>query len=426
MKQRLITRTSVVAVAFLILSTGYAADRTKASCIIDPSGKIEGTNVDKLVEIASVSKVLTTHWVVKKLGAHRRFITKINLTEVDKETYDIHITGGMDPLFSKSKFQFMVSELNKVGVTKVRNMTFDESFKYADPIRTGGRVANNPEHAILGRNGMITALRDAVKRLNDGYATFRKNLENKAGISMVSRLALGVQNIDGLAATEYQSAVSTRTFMMSSSEVHVILKEMNRKSNNYIANMAFRAMGDASAYKAFIEKELGLNSEDLMMGNGSGYPIKVDGKRFDNRATCSAVVRIIKDMREALVKEDLRLGDVVAVAGSDASDDSPSTTSAVYKNETTEDALIAKTGTSDPVVALAGAASTKEGVIYFSIMMADGRPGKAASARSLIGQEVRRIFKRFGGPEEIGFKARGFSMADKGSMFVEVTGEKLN
>lgn len=424
--KRLVVGTSLAGLTLLSATASAGAeDRLKASCIMTPAGEIEGTNKDQLVEIASVSKVLTAHWVVKKLGAHKRFVTKVQVTPSGEDAVDIHISGGMDPLFSKNKLQLMVSELNKLGFEKVNRLTFDENFRYAESIREGANVANNPAYTVLGKNGIIKALRKSVENINTGYSSFRTFIQKKAGITMDSRLKFSVTDIDGLASKDYVAHQGTRVFLMNSAEAHVLLKEMNRRSNNYIANIAFNAMGDANEYKTFIQKELGMDERDLMIGNGSGYPMRIDEKRFDNRATCSAVVRIIKDLRTALMAEGLRLGDVMAVAGSDSTQDKASTTTAIYKNETTDDALVAKTGTSDPVVTLAGAASTHDGVIYFGVMVKDGTPRRAASGRAIIAKEILNLFKRFGGAEEIKFIPRPFALTDKENIFVEVTEPKL-
>ncbi|MFZ4404174.1 MAG: hypothetical protein ACOYOK_08745, partial [Pseudobdellovibrionaceae bacterium] len=126
-------------------SISFARVQKQAFCYyLDKQGQmVDGDNVEKKLPIASVSKIITSHWVTynaindprfwtnndPRSGLYYRFKTYIFLNKVDKNQYDVHIQGGYDPFFGRDSIYFLYSELNRLGVKSVRNFTFDERFK---------------------------------------------------------------------------------------------------------------------------------------------------------------------------------------------------------------------------------------------------------------------------------------------------------
>ncbi|MES3039149.1 MAG: D-alanyl-D-alanine carboxypeptidase, partial [Bdellovibrionota bacterium] len=109
------------------------------------SPEITGHNADKLVPIASVSKVFTTYFAVAKLGAFHRFETTIYVTEFNPATgaAAIHIQGSDDPYFTYDKVFFMIAELNKQGIKTLTKVTFDEGLRTFTKVREGSSPADD-------------------------------------------------------------------------------------------------------------------------------------------------------------------------------------------------------------------------------------------------------------------------------------------
>ena len=104
---------------------------------------------------------------------------------------------------------------------------------------------------------------------------------------------------------------------------------------------------------------------------------------------------------------------MLAVAGRDATGET-SSVSDLYASEFTSGALIAKTGTIRPTIALAGLASSKEGDIYFAILYGiDGSAADRTRARSLIRSQVNQTFANSGGKNEINYTYEKFISFDR-------------
>lgn len=396
-----------------LTSTAFAVSRVKTACYLDPQGVVKGTNPDSMTEIASVSKLLTAHWMISKLGPHARIGTRINLTPVSEGVVDLHIEGALDPSFNVNRMAVLAGHLNSIGVTHVRNLTFDQNFRYRSAVYSGAQVAGDPNIHILTKEQIVPLLRATVQNIKTAYSRAIVGSETHIDENnMPDSVKLAVDDINFLNSEEFKKTAETKTYISQSVEVYEIIKQMNMKSNNYIANILFDHMGGEEAYRKFIKENKNYTLEQIDFANGSGYPVREyrGGGRKDNKATCRAVVTIVKDLRDKMKEHDMNLANVVAVAGGEPRG---STVDGAYKTDLTEDALVAKTGTSDPVVALAGLASTKQGNVYFAVVVADGRAGgRASSGRIIIRQQVESIFRQYGGSDDINYSAESFFEVD--------------
>ncbi len=381
----------IIGGAILLASTqALSQNRILTSCHIDPQNKINGSNVDKMVPIASVSKLLTAHWAMAKIGPKARMETRFHITQLPNKEADIHIEGSFDPSFNQERLAVILKQLPQLGITKVRSLTFDERFRFKGSVYSGNVVASNPANTTPINGGITPHLRAAV-------TSFGK---------------MKVGNIDYLNSSSFSKSSSTISYASSSVEVYKILKQMNNNSNNYIANLVFDHLGGPQKYAEFISSRLQYSDQQVKLYNGSGYPFfNSAGTRFDNKASCKAISTIAKDLRAIMSNEGMMFADIVAVAGQDRA-----TLNGAYLNEVTDAALIAKTGTADPVVSLAGIASTKNGLAYFAVVVAGGRPGRASSGRVAIRSEVMKVYKNNGGGQEIAYTPERFSPTDSASL----------
>ncbi|MFT7624184.1 MAG: D-alanyl-D-alanine carboxypeptidase/D-alanyl-D-alanine-endopeptidase (penicillin-binding protein 4) [Myxococcota bacterium] len=187
-----------------------------------------------------------------------------------------------------------------------------------------------------------------------GYA-FRALLK-RAGVRVSSRTPI---------VMEATPAGARRLALHQSPPMHKILEEMNKHSNNFIAEMTLRAIGAAatrpgtwksgkSAVNAFLAKRVGLPS-GYRYNNGSGL---YDGGRFSPRQ----VVRLLQYMNAHKHRDAYR--DSLAVAGRSG------TLSQRLKGANYAGRVIGKTGTLNSVSALSGYARNRGGrLLTFSIIM---------------------------------------------------------
>jgi D-alanyl-D-alanine carboxypeptidase len=401
------------------------ADRIKTSCYTDPQGNVQGTNLDTLTEIASVSKLLTTHWAVSKLGAAAKIKTLVHVTPVGTNLVDVHIQGGLDPSFNRARLAVIAGHLNTLGITHIRNLTFDQNFRYRDAIYAGPQVASDPRLFVATKNEISPLLRQTITSISSIYQTTLNSEPRLTANELPAQVTLKVDDIHFLDASSFAKTAETVSYRSKSISLAAMIKQMNIKSNNYIANILFDLLGGEAAYREFLKQKFNFGSAQVNFANGSGYPIgnyRQQG-RFDNKATCRSIVTIARDLRNQMTSQNMKFADVVAVAGDDAG-----ATVDIYATDLMEGALAAKTGTINPVVALAGLASTVQGHVYFAVVVADGRAGgPARSGRQLIRQQVENMFNKYGGSDEIEYQAASFfSVDDDAKLEKEVTAQVLN
>ena len=96
----------------------------------EDSREVLGKNLDERLPIASVSKVYTSLMAVTSFNLEHKFFTQIYVTAAPGGAYDVHLQGSRDPYFNKFKMHMIISRLNEMKVTKIRNLTFDENVKY--------------------------------------------------------------------------------------------------------------------------------------------------------------------------------------------------------------------------------------------------------------------------------------------------------
>jgi len=70
----------------------------------------------------------------------------------------------------------------------------------------------------------------------------------------------------------------------------MLLKDMNKKSFNFPANVIFERLGGTEGYREFIKQNIPkINENEIEMYNGSGYPKEItvtrtiDGKETSTR-----------------------------------------------------------------------------------------------------------------------------------------------
>jgi D-alanyl-D-alanine carboxypeptidase len=179
-------------------------------------------------------------------------------------------------------------------------------------------------------------------------------------------LTLTIKDIHYKAKKDFAKTAQTKSFVLTSSALHRNLKEMNRNSHNFAAEMIFRKLTENFGYDSFFRVKFPfIPAEEIKIYNGSGYPSLVNGDKVYNSASCRTVVEVMSDLRNTLLKQGLEFKHIMAVAGKDASADGDSTVTQIYGADETNGALIAKTGSVADTIALAGMISTADETTFF-------------------------------------------------------------
>ncbi len=389
-----------------LVSLSAMAAKNASYCSLDgnnPSAQIEGIHANERLPIGSVSKLVTTYWALSALKPSFKFATRIYIMPIadkDSSTVDIHFEGSRDPYFGKESLHYLISELNKMKIFNVRNLTFDSNFKFFWNVSGGQTMSPGMPSVETGYYGpdapsadtVTTELKKFRKNLAYGYATTRNHL-NKLGLQLETNARLSAQNIKFVPSEEFTAPENSIVRMIYSSSIIPLLKEMNRNSNNHSANQIFEYLGGAEKFQEFINQD-GLSDNQILFVNGHGNRKNIDVlEAVYNEASCEAILKILSQLRVKLQAMNMDMDDVLAVPGVDQN-----STLGAYEKKSYADSLAAKTGTIGPAVTLAGMLLSNDGPIYFMYNMAtEGTRRDWSKARSAIAVQLSGLAKKSNG-----------------------------
>jgi D-alanyl-D-alanine carboxypeptidase len=341
------------------------AAKLNTQCTKNPvTGVVEGLNANTSYTIASVSKIFTTHWAVSQLGADYRYPILIHVTPVAAGQIDVHMEGSLFPYFDRTMFQFLIGELNKLGVKAIHYLTYDENLLYASDVRTNALLAHGDY--VMSTDEIMKDLRRDTTTINQNLSALNARALALENLVLPNTLTLTIKDIHYLAKKSFTKTAQTKTYTLTSSPLHRNLKEMNRNSHNFVAEMIFRKLSQDFGYDTFFRVKFPfIPADEVKIYNGSGYPVVINGNKTYNEASCRTVVEVMSDMRNTLLKQGLEFKHIMAVAGKDASADGDSTVTQIYGANETNGALIAKTGSVADTIALAGMISTADETTFF-------------------------------------------------------------
>ncbi|MBK9324033.1 MAG: D-alanyl-D-alanine carboxypeptidase [Bdellovibrionaceae bacterium] len=410
MKQFL--RIQIIVLCLWLLPVFWVAGESSlnALCYVQDSSvePIQGYRVNELFEIASVSKVVTSYWAIKKLGPHFRFETKVHIKMVGDKIFDVHIQGSQDPFWGRQLTHFLFSELNRLGVREIRSITFDENFKMRWKVLSDFVEIRNPS-----TNEIKVSIENHLANLEREYADTWAEAVN-AKIGLPQQVFLRAKEVRFLSASEfYPDLENTRSFALKSAPLFRYVKAMNRVSNNHVADKLYDYLGGTEAFASFIFENL--NPADVHFVNGSGNAVVIgydkNGREVKeyNRASCKAIVSTLRLLQQDLKLDgNLDLKDVMAVSSSDESTLTPG-------YSTIPNSLVAKTGTVDSAVAISGLAVTNQSDIYFGVFYRTRGPAEWSAARRRVREYVFDFFTRFGGAKTVVYSPQVFLPFDEKS-----------
>jgi D-alanyl-D-alanine carboxypeptidase/D-alanyl-D-alanine-endopeptidase (penicillin-binding protein 4) len=357
------------------------------------NGAVEGSsNLNAKFPIASVSKVFTSLWAMDKLGGSYRYPTQVYITQLNNGAHDVHLRGSVFPYFDRTMFYFLIGELNKRGITKIDNLTYDENFEYGSVIRDNKDLAH--KNGSQSETEIMKELRSDVVNLSANYRSYLKKVQPLIKMNLPTSVKLSIKDIHAVSMTDFDKDKTTSTFVLRASELHRVLKEMNRNSNNFAANKIYERLERTQKFSDYLTKAIGADANEFTFVNGSGYPEMVQGVKTYNSATCNTVINVNKKLFKVANAQNLGLRYILPVAGLDADADADSTVTHIYSSNLTEGALLAKTGTISQSISLAGAIRTQNDLIYFH---ATSTTGDYQSIKTYINS----LIKQNGGNQKI-------------------------
>lgn len=385
----------------VITALGAWAQTVQSMCHTTPSNQNEilGSNLDKRLPIASVSKLVTSYWALKSLGPQFQYSTGVYVQPLGSGQFDLHLRGSRDPYFGQEKMHYLISELNKRGLTQIRNMTFDQNFLYLqyldienDPLADTNfeRQANRwvwfnwYMHPTTAQRTLIELNKGLLK---DYEKTAAKALKNK--IQFFKNPKFQVENLEYLPSHEFKPKMRFLNFSVKSTQLIHLLKEMNRNSNNFAAVEIFNKAGGKERFAQFIKKDLNLGPEAILFVEGSGN--RVSEQAQYNEASCKALLTVFKALDKTLIGLKLNLQNVISVIGEEGLVDQGTNISGDFTNRKG----VAKTGTVDVSISLGGALNSKPEKIYFMINVKPKHPGARRPARNRVGAEIQKLAKKY-------------------------------
>ncbi len=405
----------------------------------DDKKQITGGASEKKFQLASTSKLATSYWALKKWGPNYRFTTRFHVFNINGTTADVHIEGGKDPFFGRGMGYFVISEfVSKLGITNVRNLTFDENFKiflnvmdYQKKItaQDAKTFYKSPQQVKIVLNEF---LQGSINK--DKYIAISEKSKRINGFSFDRNVRFNVENIDYLNSQQFEKTHDVNVvkneniYEIKSAPLYRALKEMNLHSHNYIADMIYLAVSGvdlsnpnfdgllsaaSQKFAPFIKSSLDLDASDIAFVNGDGDAKRTASGKVYNMATCRAMLEIIGGLKSLLGKSDMDLEDVMAVSGVEQS-----TLGMRYVG--IPGLVIAKTGTVANAVTLAGQLNTKDGEILFVYMTHTNGMGQSNKARDLIKKQVVGKIREHDGGDPVEYESAGFLPFDRKSILVAV------
>lgn len=365
----------------------------QAYCYTDATGKLQGVNADLRVRLASVSKLVTSLWSVDVLGLNYKYKTRLFIKD-----HDLHIEGSLDPFMGNEKMFFLLSQLNDLGHLHFDKITFDKNFIFFPNAQ--GHIEEHPS---------ITP-ETIVKNLQSYFNTAQWTPTMKADYARVRSLAspgrmrkevsFDVNSVEFVSANPHDNETDIQKLTLSSPPLYRYLKEMNVESNNFVAQMFYLQLGGEQKFSEYMKDNFQLESKIVHFYSGSGLPVVIEKKRYDNYATCESIVTFIRALEEKTEKQGQKLEDLVAVPGSDQGTFKNRVFPADYKN-----AFMAKTGTLLHTSTLAGVMSTQRGLSYWGIF---NQGPNIEGAKRVQNEMVASLMTDLGGPKVFDYKVEPF------------------
>lgn len=340
-------------------------------CEVSAAGAYSGYRDRKAYPLASLSKVMTSAWVLEKMGADYRFKSEWYLRPVDPKqgVYDAYLRANYDPVINPEKILFYLAQLKARGVKSIRELMIDET------TRVYLSVLNQPhvelEQVPVGIKDSGANLFQMMNSENWGPQTelASKNLKNwmqSKNINLSVPQSFDVQSVVYQSADKIDRSRYSLAFSIPSAPILTYLKSINVFSNNYLSDFLFWRLGGAAQFINFQTTKLLIPQKEMSIYTGSGLADQKNGIRRDNLATCQSVLKVLRFVYKKSQQVNLNLGYLLL----NPSRDTEGTLQTKVPATLRQDNLVVKTGRlyDNPALNLAGIVSTQQGPAYFAFL----------------------------------------------------------
>jgi D-alanyl-D-alanine carboxypeptidase/D-alanyl-D-alanine-endopeptidase (penicillin-binding protein 4) len=321
---------------------------------------------------ASTIKLATALFTLRTFGPDFIFETTVSTNgRLDATTGtvegDIYIEGK-DPSFRLEHAIDLARELNKLGIKRVTGRLFVASDFTMESNFSAAASAAILRSTLDARKRSCKAVEAFNQIYGDGASTdYSVEIQGTAGV--------GAAPSTSVSLAKHQSAT-----------VREILKSMLCYSDNFMAEKLGAIIGGAKALNNFL-----VNSIHVPIGN-----VKVDSASGLGNVsiTAEAMMKVLRALIAELKVRDLKLQDILPVAGIDEG-----TLQHRFTEPNRPGTVVAKTGThirnQGGISALVGEMQTVQGPLLFVIL---NRHGSVPSFRAKQNELVESIQDQFGGP----------------------------
>jgi serine-type D-Ala-D-Ala carboxypeptidase/endopeptidase (penicillin-binding protein 4) len=350
---------------------------------------ITGINPKQTMIPASNTKLFTTATALEIMGGNHLISTLIFADDDDLSDStingNIYIKGYGNPTFTSTDLEDLVNQFYQAGLRQITGNVigddtyFDDIYSRDDWITDERANVKLPPISAL----IIDKNRKTVRRKRRGrYRTYFIDVDNPpqfaAKILKESLVDYGVE-VEGnvVSGATPDSAIALTE---SSIELRNLMKEINKKSNNFYAECLFKTLGavysgeqgnsfySTQAILSFIEDE-GIYSEGTKIVDGSGI------SRFD-QVTAGALVGLLEKMYFNIAQfEDFY--NSLSIAGVDG------TLEKRMRGTSAENNFRGKTGTLNGVSSISGYVTNADGDDIIVCMMFEFKKGGARKYRDL-------------------------------------------
>jgi len=350
---------------------------------------ITGINPKQTMIPASNTKLFTTATALEIMGGDHLISTLIFADDDDLSDStingNIYIKGYGNPTFTSTDLEDLVNQFYQAGLRQITGNVvgddtyFDDIYSRDDWITDERANVKLPPISAL----IIDKNRKTVRRKRRGrYRTYFIDVDNPpqfaAKILKESLVDYGVE-VEGnvVSGATPDSAIALTE---SSIELRNLMKEINKKSNNFYAECLFKTLGavysgeqgnsfySTQAILSFIEDE-GIYSEGTKIVDGSGI------SRFD-QVTAGALVGLLEKMYFNIAQfEDFY--NSLSIAGVDG------TLEKRMRGTSAENNFRGKTGTLNGVSSISGYVTNADGDDIIVCMMFEFKKGGARKYRDL-------------------------------------------
>ena len=401
----------------------YNVDSNQIGIHIDAdSGSLYELNSQKKFIPASVTKIFTSYAVLQRLPMNHKFKTELYF-----DGSNLYIKGGGDPSFVSENMWFLVNEFVRQDIKKIKDIVVDDSLFdkvryddsresvrvdrsydapvgamsfnwnsvniYVKPTKNGekARVYLDPEsdYFQLVNNTKTTAriskelvidVKQAQRQIvvsgdvlsSVAEKPYYKNVSDPVYWTGENLKAFLQQRGVAISGKVRDGAVPSSASLVATSEsknLMSILSDMNKFSNNYVAEMLTKNVasfdGERSAslktgMKAIRDelKKIGLDSNSVEIENPSGFS-------RGNKITAKSLSKVLTEIKHNF-KIFPSFAESLPMAGLDG------TLKKRMKNTKAEGFVRAKTGYLDGVIALAGYVGKSNGEILTFTFLYNG------------------------------------------------------